>query len=334
MIRTALLGVGGIGMNLAHEVADHPDGDLAALVDVDPDRLAAAGETFDDEDPVLFSDEDAMYEAMSDFDAVIIATPPAFHDDSIRTAFDRGCHVLCEKPVVMDLEAARDLAELASTTDRVLMAGYQRHLNPGFVHARERWANGPNPTFITGELTQDWRHYFETGTNWRLDPAVGGGGHLFSVGTHVVESVLWMTGLTPASVAAEMSFHDEDERIDSQASLSIRFEEGAVASLSDSAVTPTTGERIRVWDDDGVVSLSGQDWNQRRLTVLDEDGDDATPVIDYETTPTKFAAFADAVQTDGEPPATAEDVRRVTALLEAAYESARTGERVAVELDP
>ena len=333
MTRTALLGVGGIGMNLAHEVADHPDGDLVALVDVDPDRVAAAGETFDDEDPVLFTEESAMYEATSDLDAVIIATPPAFHDDSIRTAFDRGCHVLCEKPVVMDLGAARDLTDLVSATDRVLMAGYQRHLNPGFVHARERWVSGPDPTFITGELTQDWRHHFETGTNWRLDPAIGGGGHLFSVGTHVVESVLWMTGLTPKSVAAEMDFYDEDERIDTQASLSVQFEEGTVASLSDSAVTPTTGERIRIWDDDGVVSLSGRDWDQRRLAVLDESGDDATPAIEYDATPTKFAAFVDAIENDHEPPATADDVLRVTALLEAAYESARTGERVAVDLD-
>ena len=333
MIRTALLGVGGIGTSLAREVVDHPDGNLVAVVDVDPERLTAAGAEFGIGEAALFTDEDAMYAAMPDLDAVVIATPPSFHDDSIRAAFDQGCHVLCEKPVVMNSAEARALVQLVAETDHVLMAGYQRHLNPGFEHARDRWLNGNEPTFITGELTQDWRHHFAAGSNWRLDPAVGGGGHLFSVGTHVVESVLWMTGLTPVSVSAEMAFYDEDERIDMQASLSVRFDNGAVASLSDSAVTPTTGERIQVWDDGGRVTLSGRDWDRRTLSIYDENGEDATPAIDYDTMPTKFAAFVDAIETGHEPPATATDVLWVTALLEATYESARTGRRVAVELN-
>ena len=333
MLRTALIGSGGIGTHLASEVRDHPDGELVAIVDVDAGSLAEAGEAFDVPDDALFTDEEELYAAMTELDAVIVATPPAFHFASVERAFDRDLHVLCEKPVVMDLAEARDLASLVEGTDRVLMAGYQRHLNPGFVHARERWRDGDvTPTFITGELTQDWRHYFDDGSNWRLDPTVGGGGHLFSVGTHVVESILWMTGLTPTSVSAEMEFYDEAERIDTQSSLTVRFENGAIASLGDSAVTPATREHIHVWDDDGAVYLSGRDWGRRELAVLDERGEDVTPEIEYDAAPSKFEAFADAIDGDHEPPATAEDALRVTALLEAAYESARRGERVAVDL--
>ena len=333
MIRTALLGFGGIGRHLAREVDDHPDGELAAVVDVDPDNLAEAGEAFGVDEGARFADEEAMYAGTADLDAVIVATPPAFHYDSVERAFERGLDVLCEKPVVMDLAEARDLCDLVESTGRTLMAGYQRHLNPGFVEAYERWhEGGREPTFLTGSLTQDWRHHFERGTNWRTDPDVGGGGHLFSVGTHVVESVLWATGLTPEAVTAEMSFHDDEERVDTRAALTVRFENGAVASLGDSATAPATREHVHVWDDDGAVYLEGRDWGRRELTVLDADGEDVTPPVDYDATPTKFEAFVEAVETGEDPPATARDALRVTALLEAAYESARTGERAAVDL--
>lgn len=332
MLRTAILGAGGIGTHLAREVRAHPDGTIAAVVDVNEDALEDLAAEHDLDESLLFTEESAMYEA-TDLDAVIIATPPAFHDDQIHAAFDRDLHVLCEKPVVVDRAAAERLRDRVADSELVFMAGYQRHLNPGFVAAYERYHEaGHEPTFMTGELTQDWRAHFESGTNWRTDPDIGGRGHLFSVGTHVVESVLWLTGLTPTAVSAEMEFHDDEQYIDTKSSLTVRFENGAVASFADSAVASATREHIHVWDDEGAVYLEGVDWDRRELTLVGADGDERVPDLNYDDAPSKFAAFHEAIRSGGESPATAEDVLVVTALLDAAYESARTGERVAVDL--
>lgn len=333
MFRTGIIGMGGIGVHLGREVVEHPNTTIEAVVDVNEENLRRATDEFGVDESACYTDESEMY-AEHDLDAVILATPPAFHYDQILEAFDRDLHVLCEKPVVVDLAEAREVAERTAAGPNVLMAGYQRHLNPGFVAARERWQESDRePTFITGELTQDWTHHFERGTNWRTDPEIGGGGHLFSVGTHVVESILWMTGLTPESVSAEMEFYDDERKIDMQSSLNVRFDNGAVASLADSAVTPATREHVHIWDDDGAVYLDGENWGRRRLTLLDEDGAETEPDLAYDEAPTKVAAFVDAIETGTEPPATATDALRVTALLEAAYESARTNERVAVDLE-
>jgi len=333
VLRTAILGAGGIGTHLAREVSAHPDGTIAAVVDVNEDALDDLAAEHDLDESVLFTDESVMYEA-TDLDAVIIATPPAFHDDQIDAAFERDLHVLCEKPVVVERAAAERLHERVADSELVFMAGYQRHLNPGFVAAYERYHEaGYEPTFMTGELTQDWRHHFESGTNWRTDPEIGGRGHLFSVGTHVLESVLWLTGLTPTAVSAEMEFHDDEQYIDTKSSLTVRFENGAVASFADSAVASATREHIHVWDDEGAVYLEGVDWGQRELTLVESDGSERVPDLAYDDAPSKFAAFAAAIESGEEPPATAEDVLVVTALLDAAYESARTGERVAVDLE-
>lgn len=332
MLRIAIVGMGGFGHHLARQVLDHDDATLSAVVDLDEASLREAAAEYDLSDDDLFTDTDAMYDATA-LDAVLVATPPAFHFDQVTDALDRGHHVLCEKPVVMDTEEARALVDRADATDRVVMTGYQRHLNPGFVHAHERWHDADRePTFVTGELTQDWTDHFESGENWRTDPEIGGYGHLFSVGTHVVESILWLTGLTPESVTAQMEFHDDGERIDKQSSLTVRFENGATASIGDTATAPATREHIHVWDDEGAVYLEGVNWGRRELTVYDADNEDVTPDVDYDATPSKVDAFVEAIESGTEPPSTAEDALRVTALLEAAYESAQEGEAVSVDL--
>ena len=331
MIRIGVVGLGGFGSRLANEVDTQSNATLAAVADTDPNTLRDAVVEFDLDESVCFSSEAELYDHTA-LDAVIISTPPAVHAPQLRKALERDLHVLCEKPVVVDLEEARTLATLTDSSDAVVMAGYQRHLDPAFIAGYERWhESDAEPTFITGELTQDWTHHFESGTNWRTDPDVGGRGHLFSVGTHVLESILWMTGLTPESVSAEMAFYDDDRQIDTQSSLTIQFDNGAIASVADSAIVATERERIRIWDDDGALQLTARDWERPTLTLIDTDGDESTPAIDRDGVGKKVEAFVESIETGSEPPATVEDVLRVTALLDAAYDAARTGERVPVE---
>lgn len=328
MLNTALFGVGGIGRRLASELRDHPETALAAALDVNPRNLEEA--RIDSEK--RYTDEERLYAERGDrLDAVVIATPPAFHARQIEVAADRGLHVLCEKPLVADREEARAVVERFSGSSETLMVCYQRHLDPAFRRGYERFhGGGHEPTFLTGQLTQDWRAHFGGGGNWRTDPAVGVRGHLFSVGTHVLESMLWMTGLVPESVSAEMAFHDDE--IDTQSALSIRFTNGAIASMADSAVVPAQREHLRIWDDEGALEFRARDWGEPTLTRLDGEGRESVVEVDPSERETKVAAFVGAIESGEEPPATATDALRVTALLDAAYESARIGERVDVDL--
>lgn len=240
MVRIALLGLGGFGRRLAQQLLEQPTATLEAVFDVDTDALEAAVDEFGVEEDACYTDESKLY-AERDVDAVVIAPPPAFHHRQISGAADRGLHVLCEKPVAVDLE--------------------------------------------------------------------------------------------PAAVAAEMTFYDEGREIDQEATLSIRFENGTLASMSDTATAPTARERIRIWDDDGALALTSRDWGRPSLTAIDADGTETECAVDRGEGIGKVEAFVEAIESGTEPPATVEDVVRVTALLDAAYESARTGERVAVDLE-
>jgi predicted dehydrogenase len=330
-LRFGCIGMGSHGRRLSEQVREQPDASLVAIVDPDDETRAEAGEELDVAPEGRFVDSAAMFETAG-LDAVMITTPPGLHYDDIVAAFERDCHVLCEKPLVTELEDAEDLVARDDATDLTFMVGYQRHLNPGYRFARDRWDGERKPHFVTGELTQDWRHHYEDTTGWRTDPDLGGGGHVFSVGTHVLDAILWTTDLTPETVTARMQFADDAERIDEQATITIEFEEGSLAQLSDSGLTPATKEHVHAWDDEKALYFEGTYWSTPRLTVIDGDGEHTEPDLDYEGAPSKVEAFCTAIREGSEPPATARDGLRVTAVLEAAYRSVETDAPASVRL--
>jgi predicted dehydrogenase len=327
-LRIGVIGVGSLGTNLATQCVAAEGASVVALADVSEAALDRAGEAVGVAAAHRYTDWAAMCDAEG-LDAVVIATPHALHYEQVTAALDRGLHVLCEKPLTVDLEHARELRDRAAGADLTLMVGYQRHLAPPFIVARDRIRGQRTPRFITAEITQPWIDG-NAGT-WRTDPDLSGGGQLYDTGSHLLDAVLWMTGLTPTAVSAEMVFDDDADRVDTQAVLNVVFEEGTVASIAVSGDTPRVREHIHVWGPDGGTEIRGVDWNERTVTAIEPDGSETVLDTDAIEERTKGAAFVEAVRGGSEPPATAADAFRATAVTEAAYESAHGGERVSIE---
>ncbi|WP_435365726.1 Gfo/Idh/MocA family protein [Haloarchaeobius sp. DYHT-AS-18] len=328
-ISTGIIGTGGFGTFFGEQLAEVEDASIAAIADVSEENRNRAGDQFGVPPESRYGDyEDMLAEA--DIDAVVISTPHTLHYEMITAAMDAGLHVMCEKPLTTDLGHAKDLVRRADESDTILMVGYQRHLSPAFMLARDELA-GSEPKFITAEITQNW--LAATGGTWRHDPDLSGGGQLYDTGSHLVDAVLWTTGLVPESVSAEMVYEDEAERVDIQAVLNVTFENGCVASLSVSGDSPRVSEHIRLWSDDGGVRIDGTDWDERAVSIVETDGTEVYPSTEGVENRNRAEAFIDAIVHGETPPATARDALAVTAVTEAAYESARTGERVSVDLD-
>lgn len=331
-LRVGVVGLGRLGTYLAGELSRHPDVTLAAVADVDPEALERAGEAVGVPPDRRHDECDRMLESAA-LDAVCVATPHALHYEQVVAALERGLDVLCEKPLVIKPAHARDLVARDTASDAVLMVGYQRHVEPPYRLARERWAGAAEPTFVTAEITEDWLDG-NVGT-WRVDPDLSGGGFLFDTGSHVIDGVLWTTGLQPTRVTANMDFYAEG--IDVRASLLVEFAGGATANISFHGDVPRTREHVHIWDDDGAIYIDGREWGPRTMSVVDGDGTVRSPPVPsrdsaYERPPSKVDAFVEVVRHGTEPPATARDALRAAIVREAAYDSAREGEPVAVEM--
>jgi predicted dehydrogenase len=177
---------------------------------------------------------DLLSEASVDF--VDICTPPASHAPLIRQALDRGVHVLCEKPLVTALDDLAPLARLAARTGRAL-------------HTVHNWHHAPIVR-RTGELIREGRigrvnhvvwHTLRTRPaavgderrgNWRVDPAVAGGGVLTDHGWHVFYIVQRWIGAVPRSVSATLERRRHTAwGVEDTASVRVTFDEATAEIL-------------------------------------------------------------------------------------------------------
>lgn len=329
--RLGLLGVGRLGSRLGEQCRRHPDVELVALADIADDVLAQEGRKLTVPPEARYPNLNAML-AGAELDAIAISTPHTLHYEQILRAFDHGLDVLCEKPLVVDVEEARDLCDRVEISNETLLVGYQRHFEEPYCVARERLRDA-NPAFITAEIVEDWIDP-NVGT-WRVDPELSGGGFLCDTGSHVVDAVLWMTGLQPTTVSAEMDFYDD--RVDQSATVRIGFENGATANLSFNGDLPRVREHYHVWGAEGGVYLDGREWDERELRFVDKDGTERSPLLDETFAAagqhrSKIDVFVSVLDGTIEPPATAQDALKTTAVVDAAYRSAVQREPVEVDL--
>jgi predicted dehydrogenase len=330
-VSIGIVGGGFIGRTVGAQFCEHNSSRVTALVDIDRKTLQEAGEELGIPEEARYEEYEAMLET-EDIDAVLIGTPHTLHYEQVLLAMEHDLHVLCDKPLTTNLDHARDLVARDTARDEILMVGYQRHLYQAFVDTRDTLADeGRVPRWITAEISQDWVDRFSDA--WRMDPDLSGGGYLYDTGSHILDSILWSTGLTPTAVSAEMDFVDDEQRVDGRAHVTIRFEEGTTATVVCSGETPCMREHIHMWDDDGAIYLESQDWEPNKLTEIDATSGEYSPRLDRSNLPNKAEAFVKAIRTDEAPPATALDGLRVTAVTEAAYESARQNSEF-VSIDP
>jgi len=150
---------------------------------------------------------DALW-AGEPLDFVDICTPPETHAGLIEAALRHGLHVLCEKPLVCRPEDLAPLADLARARNRILHTVHNWHQAPvirkvrGLLH---RGAIGDVHRCLWQTLRTKPAGADETGTgNWRVDPAVAGGGVLMDHGWHALYVVQGWLGRAPTRIGARL----------------------------------------------------------------------------------------------------------------------------------
>jgi predicted dehydrogenase len=163
-----------------------PRSRLYALLTRDPKKAEAyAG-------AVAFTD---LAEALRDpaIDAVYVASPVALHAEQTIASLQAGKHVLCEKPVALDLAQAETMAAAARESGRVCGIAYYRRLYPKLIRAKQLIDEGAigKPLLVEASY-HGWLESPERG--WLKDPALAGGGPLYDVGSHRIDACNYLFG--------------------------------------------------------------------------------------------------------------------------------------------
>lgn len=135
-LRVGVLGVGEMGLrhaeNIRHRVSH---AELVAIADVALDRARRAAAHLEI-DKAYSSLEDMLANAKPD--AVVIATPDAFHAGAVKVAAAAGKAILCEKPLALSLSDAHAVLESVSKAGVSLQVGFMRRYDPGYSAAMKR----------------------------------------------------------------------------------------------------------------------------------------------------------------------------------------------------
>ena len=269
--------------------------------------------------------EDAV--VADDVDAVLVATPNLQHRDVAVAAMNAGKHVLVDKPIACTVAAADEMIAAARAADVVLVPFQNTRFAPPFVAAHDIVAAGSigDVTGVRAAFGHGGPQAWAPNAGWFFEKASSGGGCLIDLGVHVIDLVRYVTGDDIVSVSAEINGHAGD--VETEAQLVVRLGRGAIGTVHAS------------WS-----SRSGPD---HQLTLI---GTDGTLHLDGRTPLTRFALdgerervelpsasgspldeFLAAVRGERAPSVTAADGRAAIAVVEAAYRSAATGRREAVE---
>lgn len=125
-IRTAHIGVGGMGASDLRSIASHASVEIAALCDVDSANLAAAQRRYPGAN--VYADYRKMFAEMgSGIDAVVVSTPDHTHAPASLIAMDMGKPVYCQKPLTHHVTEARAMRKLAGEKNLVTQMGIQVH---------------------------------------------------------------------------------------------------------------------------------------------------------------------------------------------------------------
>ena len=130
-------GVGGFGKSWLTDFTQvSPDFEVAAIVDLTEENLAAAGEVTGLPPERLFRTLEAALDRIP-ADAVLTVTPLPVHVQHARLAFSRGLHLMTEKPFAANVEHAQEMLRLSRDAGRRLLISQNYRYNAPFVHLRK-----------------------------------------------------------------------------------------------------------------------------------------------------------------------------------------------------
>jgi UDP-N-acetyl-2-amino-2-deoxyglucuronate dehydrogenase len=356
-MRFAVVGCGLIGPVHAKSIAGlAPRAELALVVDRSPERAARFAEPYEAESSA--SVEDAFMR--DDVDAVAICTPSGSHADLTVAALQAGKHVVVEKPLDVNLDAARKVAEAEQRSDRTVTVISQHRFDQSsqVVHEAVRTARLGRLTSGSASIAW-WRSqgYYDAGS-WRGTWDLDGGGALMNQGMHTIDLLVWLLGEPVEAFGWTGCLAHERIEVEDTAVAAVRFANGALGVIhGTTAAYPGLSARLQVHGERGSAVIE-QDrliyfhaasgdadapdlgarggGNQAHDLLPDQGGEVATagtdPAALSEVHTSQYRDFLEAAAESRPPLVTVAEATKTLAVVCAIYESARIRRPVPVEL--
>jgi predicted dehydrogenase len=280
-VRLGMVGGGeGAFIGAVHRIAARMDDHyvlVAGALSSTPDKARRSGQALGLAPDRIYSDYEAMAKAEAKrpdgIEAVAIVTPNHLHAPVSKAFLKAGIHVICDKPLTVNLKEAVSLQKAVKDSGRIFALTHNYTGYPMIRHARAMIAAGElgQLRVVQAEYPQDWltEKIEDTGHKqaaWRNDPKqAGAGGCLGDIGTHAYNIACFVTGLELDSLSADLTTFVKGRPLDDNVHVMMRFKGGAKGMLWASQVAPGNENnlKLRVYGTKG-----GLEWWQEHPNQL------------------------------------------------------------------
>jgi UDP-N-acetyl-2-amino-2-deoxyglucuronate dehydrogenase len=329
-LRFAVLGCGNVAQRHAQCLADLEGTRLVAVADPIAERAEALASRHGVR---AEAGVDALAHSV-DVDAVLVSTPPTLHAALGTRLVEQGKHVLLEKPIDLDPEAARALVRLSAERDVRLSVVSQHRFRDDIGWLRtlavEQPLGRPIHVYASSLWSRDQKYYESAPGRGHTDRADGG--VLLNQAVHTVDLLLWMFGRA-REVSAQLATLTHQIAVEDSAVVNATLASGVLVTLvASTSVYPQRSESFEVRFEHGTVVLDG---GQIRRIETRPDGPELTPP-GAESPPSdalegfrrQYRDFVRAARGGSEPCVTGVESCAVLDFIHAAYRSAATGRSV------
>ena len=350
-LKAAVIGVGSISQEHINGYINNPDVELYAFCDINEERLYQKAEKYGVAKEHCFTDKDEMFKALPEIDIVSVTTWNSAHAECAIAALNAGKDVICEKPMAINAQQAIEMKEAADRNGKLLQIGFVRRFGNDCKVVKDFIDAGSMGDIYYSKATYLRRNGNPGG--WFGDKSRSGGGPLIDLGVHVIDLVRYLLGKPqPVSIygATFQKLYNRPDVIKTKgyaaadakkgdicdvedlASAMIRFDNGAVLSIE-------AAFSLNIKKPEGDIQLFGtkagckldpqvEIFTEMNKYLVNVEFDDDTALSFDGLFQNEINHFVDCVLGRAECIAPAQDGVDMMRILDAVYESARTGHEV------
>lgn len=332
-MKIAFAGAGYIINIHAKAAQAQPDVELAAVVEKYRDKSAGLAKIFNIKNQ--YETVEQLLQA-EDVDALVIGTPNFLHAPQAIAGLKAGVHVLVEKPMAMNAKEAEQMCETAETSGATLMVAHCWRFDPDVL-----WLKEQSPKLGKIIRTKGYGVHIHWGpSGWFTKKEFAGGGALADMGIHALDTARFLLGdPKPVSVYAKLGTYYKDYDVDDTGVFLIEWENGATSYIESGwwqphADGPEAATQLYGTQGFGQLfptRLELPNREEEKLDIIDSGygfpRDEHCTQSMYEA---QMAYFLECIREKKTPvPGAAEGLTNMK-VVDAAYESARTGKVVEI----
>ena len=263
--------------------------------------------------------------ACPEVDAVFVSSPDGLHHYDVLEAIRHGKPVLCEKPMAMNPQEAREMVEVARAAKVLLGVAHVMRFEESVKFFRDHVAAGSigRPLVARADF---FAPMLTSARRWINDPSLATGGPLADLGVHCIDALRFIVGQEVRSVSA-LAHYDSHWVVEASATAVLQFETGMLGTVSVSARTPYQ-TYLEVAGETGVLSSVNALNVEHPPTVELRRGFDVIErreVSNVQAYTAQVDAFAAAIEEGREFDIPGEEGLRNQLVLEAAFRGVKSG---------